>query len=170
MLPTWDLVITIVFLVITAFNFILQRERIVKLIVGSYIGLALASVWSPSLHNFLVSGNQIARNFLDGEANQSSAGIGIFIISVLLLTARSEYGQTNTKNLGLVSPIALGIYSVVATLLIFASIIHFLDQSSLDFLNAESQLGAFLIRYQLWFFLLPATLLVLTGTFGKKRR
>ncbi|MFC1656786.1 hypothetical protein ACFL14_02415 [Patescibacteria group bacterium] len=168
MLPTWDLIITIVFLVISGYNFILQREKVIKLIIAAYIGLALASVWGEAVQSFLADGS-LSQDFLEGETTLSSTKIGIFIIFTILLTVKSEFTQVSNLK-GITSTFILGLYSVLSSLLIFASIFSFLDESSMNFLLSESNLANFIIKYQLWFFLLPAIFMILGGFLTKKER
>lgn len=170
MLPTWDLIITIVFLIISGYNFILQREKIIKLIIAAYIGLAIASVWGEAVQHFLAGNNTAVQDLLEGESTLSSTKIGIFIIFTLLLTVKSEFIQVSDKK-SFASPLILGIYSILSALLIFASIFSFLDEDSMNFLLTESNLANFIIKYQLWFFLLPAIFMILGGFFkGKERK
>ena len=167
MFPTWDLVITIVFLVISGYNFILQRERITKLIIAAYIGLAIALIWGGSVVHFLGASSSLAQKLTESEPTMSSTRIGIFVIFTLLLTLKFEYNSVSKKSFGFISPIILILYSVLAALLILASIFAFLDENTLLSLLPQSQLAEFIYHYQLWFFISPAVLLIATGFLGK---
>ena len=169
MFPTWDLVITIVFLVIAGYNFILQRERVVNLIISAYIGLALASVWGISLTSFLGSNSSLLTRLTDSDATLSSTQIGIFVIFTLVLTIKSEYAQIPKKSFGLFTPVFVVLFSIFSAFLIFASVFSFLDERTLLSLLEQSNLANLIYRFQLWFFVLPAILMIVTGFLTKSR-
>ena len=159
--PTWDLIISIVFLLIVAYNFLLQRDKIIKTIMAAYIGLAIATVWGEAVHAFLA--NNLGQAQLSSDASSSSTKIGIFFLVTILLSIRSDQPHVPKKTFKYPPFIMMGVYSLMATSLIFVSIISFLDENSKTFLLSNSTLALFIDKYSIWFFVLPVILLIATG-------
>lgn len=162
-LPSWDLFITLFFIIGISYGFILQREKIIGTLVSVYISLVIVSVWSETIHKFFMGEKAVFNQvFIRSSASPFTIQVILFAAIILLLSAKSGIsGAKSTK--GLLSPLELLIYSFLTTALILSSIFYFLPAETRAAFAETSRLARLVINYHTWWILLPIVFLVVTG-------
>lgn len=160
--PTWDLFITLFFIIGVGYGFILQREKVVVTLVASYVALVVTQVLMPLFQQFF-AGDKTLFNSIYLKANASPFVIqtALFAVLVVLLTVRS--GLTGHKTRGFLIPLEVLAYSALNSALIVATVLTFLPEDRQASLAATSKVAKFLMAYHTWWLVLPAILLVVTG-------
>lgn len=160
--PSWDLAITVFFLIGIVFGYILQREKIVATLVSTYIALVVTQIFAGNVFDFF-HGNKLMFDQVWIRANTSpfTVRILVFIAVIALLSAKGGIGGTKSK--GLLSPIETLIVSFLTTGLILSSIFFFMPPETRDaFMNA-SRFASFIIRYYPFWIITPVIGLIVLG-------
>jgi len=164
--PSWDLFIIIFLAIATGYGFILQKEKAAATLISTYIALAVTSIWGQSVYEIL-SGKTILFNqvWLAGHINPFTVKVLIFAAFIVLLSLKGEYISTRTGAVG--STIVLFLYSFLTAGLILSSIFSFMDDVSRQILLSQSHLADLIYKYNNWWVVLPAIVLIVAG-FKKK--
>jgi len=162
--PTWDLFITLFFIIGIGYGVILQREKILATLVSTYIALAVASVWGEKVFEFF-NGNTILFNQFWVRSNLSEFSIKalLFALIIVLLTLKGDFTIGLQKNEGMVSMVFVFIYSFLNTGLIISSVINFLPAASKLTIISSSNLAATVMNYSTAWIVLPALLMIVGG-------
>jgi len=162
-LPSWDLFITLFFIIGIAYGFILQKEKIIATLVSAYIALVIVSVWSETLHKFFL-GEKAVLNQLFVRSNASPFTIQVIMFAVIILLLSSKSGISGSKaSKSILSPLESIIYSFLTTALILSSIFYFLPAEARTAFAAQSKLAKLIIDYHNWWIMLPVLFLLFTG-------
>ncbi|MFA7308947.1 MAG: hypothetical protein WC045_02630 [Patescibacteria group bacterium] len=169
--PSWDLFISIFFIVAVVFGIALGRERAVAGIVSSFIGLVVANVGGNYLMNYM-SGNQTTHigNTLEIATNTQPFFVktALFAVIALLLTVKGDFFKNaSTAHDGFGSIILGALYSFLNAGFIINAIVTFMQDAGRTELLEQSHLISQVIQYQVWWFVLPAILMIFLG-FRKK--
>ncbi len=167
-LPTWDLFITLCFLIGLGYGLILGRSRIVVTLIASYIGFAVANEIGNALHEIL-TGSTLLSNSIWIKSNISVFAVKTFLFAaiVVFLTMKGEFTATPGAFLsGMKGTLITALYSFLTSGLVISSIIYFLPQVTQAALLAQSSLAEKVFLYRNWWLFLPILLMVLVGTFG----
>jgi len=167
--PTWDLFITLFFVIGVGYGAIMQREKILSTLVSVYIGMAVATVWGPKVYAFL-QGNNVFFNQLFIRTNASEFTVKTFIFAaiVVLLTIKGDFSVSLQKIEGFVSSIFVFIYSFLNTGLIISTVIFFLPAAARQSMVMQSNLAEFVVDYRLAWVVLPALLMIVGGFLSSK--
>jgi len=159
---TWDLFITMFFIVTFGYGFILQRERATATLVSSYIALAVTTAWGDVIYG-LLSGNTTLFDQIWFKSNFTpfTTKCAIFGIFFVLLSLRGEYTSTNQG--AKTSTILLLVYSFLNAGLIVSSVLHFLDPASIAQILVHSPIATFVENYQVSWIVLPAIIMIVAG-------
>ena len=166
MTPTWDLFIIIFFSLIVILGIALGRERAAVGVIASYIGLVAANVWGNAIYNILGGTSATIGENISVTANVSPFIIKtvIFaIILVLLITKGDFLKKATTYHTGILSLLTAGIYSFLNAGIIVTALISFLSEAQRTELLLQSNLINTIVRYQTWWLVLPAILIIILG-------
>jgi hypothetical protein len=163
-LPTWDLIITLMLIVGIGYGVILQRERILATLVGVYVGMVVAQNWGPSVYQFL-SGNTILFDQLWIKANASPFAIKalLFGLIVVFLTIKSDFSQSMKESNAPLSGLMVIAYSFLTTTLTISAILSFLPPAQLNAITIRSNLADFLVDNFILWLVLPVIAMIIGG-------
>ena len=160
--PTWDLLIGILFVLVIAYGFMLQREKVIVTLISIYVGLVLVSVLTGSLQEFFAGDRAIFNKiFIRGTTSPFAIQTGVFLGTVIAITARS--GLSGGSGRGLLSPIELFAYSFFNAALITVSILSFVPDEMRSAILDSSYLGNLLVSFRGWLLVLPILLSIILG-------
>lgn len=163
-IPTWDLFITLFFVIGVGYGVILQREKILATLISTYIALAVATVWGDKVFEFF-NGNSILFNQFWIRSNMSEFSIKALLFGVLivLLTLKGDFSVNMGKSEGMVSTVFVFIYSFLTTGLIVESVISFLPQTAMMAIINQSNVAALVMNYDIAWVVVPALLMIIGG-------
>lgn len=161
-LPTWDLFITLFFIIAVAFGFILQRDKVVLTTIAIYVALIVTQTLTIPILQFF-SGDRAFLNqvFIKGINNAFAIQTIVFAIVITIVTTKS--GLEGKGSSGILSPIELLAYSFLNAALIMSSIFFFMTEEIRQSFAATSKLANFIISHHTWWVVLPVMLLVALG-------
>lgn len=164
--PSWDLAITVVFIVGIAFGYILQRDKIVSTLLGVYAGLIMTQAVSGTIQNFF-QGDTTLFNQVWIRANASPFTIRalLFIATIILVSTKANVSGSKSK--GLLSPLEIVVYSVLTTGLVLSSLFHFMPQDSITAFTMTSRMAKLVINNYTWWIVLPMVFMFVSGWLHK---
>src|SRR6476661_277846 len=124
-LPSWDLFITLFFIIGLAYGFILQRDRIVATLMSVYAALVVSQLLVDPVGQFF-QGDKTIFNQIWIRSNTSpfTIHLALFVGIIVLLSAKG--GMVGTKGRGVMSHAEVLVYSALTTALIVSSIFSFM--------------------------------------------
>lgn len=171
-LPTWDLFITLCFLIGLGYGLILGRERIVTTLVASYIGFAVANEIGNALHEIL-TGSSLLNESIWIKSNVSIFAVKtfLFVLFVVLLTLKGEFAALpGAFSTGIKGTILTALYSFLGTGLVVSSLIFFLPDPARSSLLAQSTLATSVLQYRNWWLVLPILVMIMVGIWQGKQQ
>lgn len=169
--PSWDLFISIFFIVAIMYGIALGRERSVANVIATYIALVVANVGGNFINTYM--GSSAAANVgnaISVTANTSPFALkaGIFGIVVLLLIVKGDFvKKADTSHAGFGSILLAGFYSFLAAGMLVNSIMSFLGDSMRTELLEQSQVLNQIVSYHVGWMVVPTLLMIFLG-FRKK--
>lgn len=178
MLPSWDLLISALFVAVIAFSFILGKDVTQKLIIATYISILAVDGLSYFIYRMFLAPNATVNilNVTAATTTQVTMKLFLFVISLVVLTARGSFTATflgNTRGiLGLFVQAALGFLLaalVTSTILVFLSGACFMPgiqcapSNLAEFIKAGSDFAYILLTKAYVWFMLPALALVVSS-------
>jgi hypothetical protein len=167
--PSWDLFLTIFFIVSIGYSFVLQRDKVVVTLLAIYAGIVMAGILGGPLQQFF-NGDKTVANSLFISANTSPFSIqsGVFLLTVVLVTIRSGLGGRGGSS-GKLSTFELALFSFLNSALILAAVFSFMDGEAQAKFMETSRIAKMIISKEVWWFVAPLIALVATGGLGKSR-
>lgn len=163
--PSWDLAITVFFLIGIAFGYILQREKIIATLLSVYVALVVTQVFSGNVFEFFQGNKTIGTVWVQSGASPFTIRVLIFMTTITLLSAKGGIKGSTTK--GLLSPIEIILLSFLTTGLILSSIFYFMPPESREVFVVSSRLAGLVIKYYIWWVLAPPLALIGLGFFRR---
>lgn len=163
--PSWDLAISVFFLIGIAFGYILQREKIIATLLSVYVALVVTQVFSGNVFEFFQGNKTIGTVWVQSGASPFTIRVLIFMATLTLLSAKGGIKGSSTK--GLLSPIEIILLSFLTTGLILSSIFYFMPPESREAFMAASRLANLVIKYYIWWVLAPPAALIGLGFFRR---
>jgi hypothetical protein len=163
-LPTWDLFITLFFIMSLGYGLILGRQKIVVAFISCYIGYAISMVVGESIYNVLTGGSLISEIWV--KSNISAFGVKslLFFIIAVVVSLKGEIGVIPGRFAeGGKGAIFTAIYSFLTAGLIIASLISFLNPAEQQLFLQQSHLAQQIVNYYNLWFLGPVILMVSIG-------
>jgi len=163
--PSWDLFIVLFFIALTAYGFLLQRDKAVVTMISIYVALVVTTILVSPIQGFF-SGEKAIMNqlFIRSSANSFTIQTVVFLAIIGLISTKSGIeGKDGGSSL-----IEIFIFSFLNAALIVSSILFFMDAGKREAVVETSKLAKILVNYQAWWVVLPVVLLIITG-FMKKR-
>lgn len=164
--PSWDLAIIVFFLIGIAFGYILQREKIVATMISVYVALVVTEVFSGNVLSFF-QGDKMVFGQMWVKSNSSPFTVRVLVFMAVIMLLSAKGGISGNKTKGLLSPIEVIIFSFLTTGLILSSIFYFMPPETRDTFAASSHMASFVIKYYLWWVLVPVLALIGLGFFRK---
>jgi hypothetical protein len=163
-LPTWDLVITLFFLMVMAYGFILGRGRIVIILILTYAAALVAGEAGSLVYNFFTGTKQIADTvWISSNMSLFSVKVILFALIIILMSTRGELGSLSNLAKGVRSTFLVGFYSFFNAGLIISSIIRFLPEGTQQDLLNLSPIATKVNSYRIWWLLLPIIVMIVEG-------
>lgn len=158
--PSWDMFIILFFIALSAYGFLLQRDKAVVTMIAIYVGLVLATILVDPVQSFF-SGEKAFMNqiFIRSNTNTFTIQIVVFLATIGLISTKSGIEGRSSGG----SMLELVGFSVLNAALIISSILLFMDPAKRETIMAVSKLGKILVTYNTWLLILPIVFLVGTG-------
>jgi hypothetical protein len=161
--PSWDAVIILIYIIGMGYNIILHRDRVAGHIAAAYIALAVTTVISSPIHEFLI-GNKLFLNQIWIKSNASPQMVSglIFLGLTVLLASFLSVIPTGRKsdNLGFFE---LFLYSFLWVTFVISTILSFIPEDKRVVYVTQSNLMHLVWQYHVWWLVLPAFLLIWSG-------
>ncbi len=162
MTPSWDLLITIFFIVGIAYGMMLQRERAVVTLLAIYVALVVTQILTEPVSQFFLGEKTIRSFFIDGNVSPFTLQTGLFVLTLIVVSSKSSVeGDRGTG--GLLAPIEVFVYSFLNTALVATTILSFLPDGVRGDLLTHSSMAAFLASHHTAWLLLPIAAIVFFG-------
>lgn len=162
MTPSWDLFITIFFIVGTAYGMMLQRERAVVSLVTIYVALVVTQILTEPVTQFFLGEKTIKSFFINGNVSPFTVQTALFIGLLILVTTKSGLSGERSGS-SLLSPFEVFVYSFLSTALIATTIISYLPDATRAGILAQSSMASFLATHHTYWLLLPIAAIVVFG-------
>lgn len=160
MLSTWDFALILFLLIGTGYGLIFKRGQIVVLFVSSYIGFVVVNELGGKVFKVL---NNVAGVSRYGDWAEPGLKVGLFAVIMVLLAIWAEYLAASAGKKGLVNLILAGIYGFALAAMILSIISIFLPLKLEVKILALSRLAPYIINYRMWWFFIPAILMLVSG-------
>lgn len=160
--PTWDLFLTLFFIIGVAYGFILQRDKTIITLISVYVALVVTQVLAGPVQEFFAGEKTLFGQFFI-NANVSPFTIQMVLFAGIIALVSAKSGLAGRESGGLMSPIEVFGYSALNTALIISSIFFFMPEAMRAGFDETSKIAHFLIQFHTWWIILPVALLIFTG-------
>lgn len=161
-LPTWDLFITLFFIIGLAYGFILQRDKVVLTLIAVYVALVITEAVASPLQQFFAGEKALFNQFfIKGITDNFAIKSIVFLLTIGIVTSKSGLGEGDTG--GVLSQLEILSYSFLNSALIASSILFFMDESMRNAFTGGSKFANMLVIYHTWIVLAPVALLIFMG-------
>lgn len=168
-LPSWDLFITLFFIIGLAYGFILQRERIVATMMSVYASLLVSQLLVEPVGQFFKGDKTLFNQiWIRSDTSPFTIRMALFIGIIVLLSAKGAIGSARGR--GLISHFEVVVYSALNTALIVSSIFSFLPAPTAEAYAQTSKLVDYLVKHHDWWLILPVAALIFFGFQRPARR
>lgn len=165
--PSWDLAITVIFLVGIAFGYILQRDKIVATLLGAYVGLIMTQAVSGTLQNFFQGDTTLFNQvWIKANTNPFTVRALVFLGTIMLVSTKANVSSSSRAK-GILSPLEIVVYSILTTGLVLSSIFHFMPQESITAFAMTSRMAKLVINNYTWWIILPVIFMFVSGWLHK---
>ncbi|MBI2589771.1 hypothetical protein HYW32_01985 [Candidatus Berkelbacteria bacterium] len=161
MTPSWDLFLTILFIVGIAYGMMLQRERTVVTLVAVYVALVITQVLTAPISQFFAGEKTINSFFVSSQVSPFTIQASLFIGLMILVITKG--GLNGDRGTGLLSPFEVFVYSFLNTALIVTTLLSFLPDEARAAMMTQSSMVAFLVNHHTWWLALPIASLIFFG-------
>lgn len=160
--PSWDLFITLFFIVAIGYGFILQRDKVVTTLLSIYTAIVVSGVAAEPVRLFFAGdktlGNQV---WVKSSASPFTIQAIVFIAVIVLVSAKSGLSGKGTR--GMLSPLELVVYSCLNAALILSSIFSFMGPAQSQAFAESSRMANLIINHHTLWVIFPIIFLVATG-------
>jgi hypothetical protein len=164
--PSWDLAITVFFLIGIAFGYILQRDKIIATMLSVYVGLIITQAAAGNVQNFFQGESTLSSVWVKANASPFTIRAVIFIGVIMLVSAKSGISASKSSK-GLLSPLEVIVYSIFTSGLILSSLFYFMPAESREAFVMGSRMAKLVINNYIWWILLPIAFMIVTSFFHK---
>lgn len=166
--PSWDLFITIFFIVAVGFGFIMQRDKVITMLLSMYAGIVVAMTIAGPLKMFFSGDKTIANQmWVRSNASPFSLQTGLFIAVTVFVTAKCGLSGRSSK--GAMSPIEIIAFSFLNSTLALSTIFSFMDPPKRQVFQETSRMARLIIGHSSFWIVAPIILLIVLGAFGRSR-
>lgn len=164
--PSWDLFITLFFIIGIAYGFVLQREKVVVTTISTYAAIVVTQLFGATVQQFFQGDKTIfGQIFVRANTTPFTIQIALFAAVIALLSAKA--GLSGGKGKGMMSPLEIIVHSFLSTALILSTILTFMPLEEQQNITAQSNLAAKLINMHNLWVILPIIALVASGIIFK---
>ncbi len=160
--PSWDLAITVFFLIGIIFGYILQREKIVATLLATYVAIVVTQIFAGNVFDFF-QGNKVLFNQVWIRSNSSPFSIRVILFMAVIALLSAKGGIAGTKSKGIMSPIEILSLSFLTTGLILSTIFYFMPLETREAFMATSRFASLVIKYYPAWILVPIITLIVLG-------
>lgn len=165
-MPSWDLFITLFFIVAIGYGFILQRDKVITTLLSIYTAIVVSQVAAEPVRLFFAGDKTLADQvWIRSNASPFTIQAAVFIAVIVLVSAKSGLSGKGTK--GMLSPIELIVYSVLNAALILSSIFAFMSPEKTQAFAESSRMANLLIKHHTLWIIGPIILMIVTGSMRK---
>lgn len=158
--PSWDLVITLMFVIGVTYGFIMMRDRILVMLLALYAGNVVANAIAEPIHKFFNGDVAILNKiWVSSNASPFFIKLAVFGAVVLLISAK---GGLSGKRSG-VSFFELGAYSFFSVCIGLSSLFSFMEPAKVAEYTSASKLAALVVNHQTLWFVAPLVVLAVLG-------
>lgn len=166
--PSWDLAITVIFLIGIAFGYILQKDKIVATLLGVYAGLIMTQALAGNIFQFFQGDSTLFDQiWIKGNANPFTIRTIIFLAVITLVSAKA--GSSSGRGKGNLSTLEIVVYSVLTTALVLSSLFYFMPPDARTNLILTSRMAKIVIENYTWWLISPLIFMAISGFFHKER-
>ncbi len=162
MLEMWDFILLLIIIVGAGYGFIFRKGQIVVLFVSSYISFVVVNELGVKIFKWL-DGIAHLTNF--GDWAETAFKFGLFFVIMVLLAIWGEYLAASSGKKGMTNLILSGIYGALLALMLLSILSFFLSVDLEMQILALSRFSIYVIDYRMWWFFLPALLMLVSGFF-----
>jgi hypothetical protein len=158
--PSWDLVITLVFVIGITYGFIMLRDRILVTLLSLYAGMVVATTLSQPIQKFLNGDIPLLNKvWIEGHASLFTIKAFLFLVTILVIGSKSGLGGRR----GQFSFMEMGTYSVLNVCIGLASIFSFMEPEKQTMFAQTSKLAAIVMNHQTLWMIAPLIILAFLG-------
>lgn len=166
--PSWDLAITVVFIVGIAFGYILQKDKIVQTLLGVYVGLIMTQAVAGNIQHFFQGDTTLFNQvWIKANADPFTIRALIFLGTIMLVSTKANVSSNKAK--GALSPLEIVVYSVLTTGLIVCSLFYFMPEEARTTFVMTSRMAKLVINNYIWWITLPVLFMLVSGFLNKDR-
>ncbi|MEI6039847.1 MAG: hypothetical protein WCP93_00665 [Candidatus Berkelbacteria bacterium] len=166
--PSWDLAISVIFLVGIAFGWILQKDKIIGTLLGVYVGLIMTQAFSGNIQKFFQGDTTLFNQiWIRADASPFTVNVIIFALCIMIVSTRANVSSSKSK--GLLSPLEIVVYSVLTTGLILGSLAYFMPADARTPFIMTSRMAKFIIENYTFWLAAPVVFMVVSGFINKDK-
>lgn len=163
--PSWDLVITLIFVIGVSYGFIMLRDRILVFLLSLYCGIVVANTLSNPLQKFMNGDVPLLNKvWIDGHASTFTLKVVLFLATVLLVGAKSGLAGKRAQ----LSLLETGLYSIFNVCIGLSSIFSFMEPAQQETFTHASKLAALVMSHQSLWLIAPLLVLAFLGGGGSR--
>jgi hypothetical protein len=164
--PSWDLVITLIFVIGMSYGFIMLRDRVLVTLLSLYAGTVIANVMAEPILKFFKGDVAILNKlWVESSASPFTIKVALFFGAVLLIGAKSGIGGKR----GHFSFFELAAYSFFNVCIGLAAIFSFMDPDKVQAYVSASKLVGLIVNHQVLWVVAPLVVLLIMGGSGGRR-
>ncbi len=163
--PSWDLVITLAFVIGITYGFVMLRDRILVMLLSLYGGIIIANTLAEPVQKFF-NGDIAILNKLWVESSASPFMIKLVLFGLVILILNAKGGIVGRR--GQFNMLEMAAYSFFNVAIGLSAVFSFMTPDKLAAFTSASKLVTLVVQHQnLW---LVAPLIVLAALGSAPRR
>ncbi|MEI8061630.1 MAG: hypothetical protein WCG99_05065 [Candidatus Berkelbacteria bacterium] len=159
-LPSWDIFISLTFILGVAYGFILKREKVITILSSIYIAIVMATSFTEYVFQFF-QGNKVIANQIWVKGNMSSGTVAIVLFLLVIFFVSGAINTASTRS-GDTSGLEVIVYMALSMALIISTILGFLPEATRAGIMATSRVASIVYGLKtLWIIAPPISLVIL---------
>lgn len=165
-MPTWDLFLALFFVIGISYGFVLQRDRVIITLLGTYLAYLVTQTASPLISQFF-NGDRtlLGELFIKVKASPFSVHMGVFLVSLMLISLKG--GLDARRGKGLLTPLEIIVFSALNMALILDIVLTFMPAVMRQSMIDQSRIVTVITAHHAMWIVLPIALMVLLGFMRK---
>lgn len=165
--PSWDLVITLVFVIGITYGFVMLRDRILVTLLSLYAGVLVANTLAEPIFKFF-NGDVALLNKVWVESSASPFFIKLALFGGVIVLIASKSGLVGKRSA--FSFFELGAYSFFTVCIALSSVFSFMTPEALAGYTQSSKFASLIVQHHNLWFVAPLIVLAILGTGGRATR
>lgn len=158
--PSWDLVITLSFVIGITYGFIMLRDRILVTLLSLFAGNVVANLLSEPIQKFF-NGDTAILNRLWVESSASPFTIKLALFGAVILIIGAKGGLAGRRS-GF-SFLEMGAYSFFTVCIAMATVFSFMPPEQVSGFTEASKLARMIIEHKNVWFIAPFVVMAALG-------